>query len=126
MILRTLLISFIILLRKSISESLTTINPFNRGLLKVPFRITLRFTSPFLKVKYSSAKISIKSINFPFPINLKSKLSDLLIGIEPSKLIGISESFIKREKSISKIELLNSTSPLSNIIMLFFIDELLD
>ena len=107
------------LFKKSISESLTTINPFNRGLFKVPFRITLRFTSPSLKVKYSSAKISINSINFSFPINLRSKLSDLFIGIEPSILIGISESFIRREKSISKIELLNLTSPLSNIILLF-------
>ena len=121
-----LLISFIILLKKSISESLIATNPFNRGLFKVPFRIILRFTSPSLKVKYSSAKISINSINFPFPINLRSKLSDLFIGIEPSILIGISESLIRREKSISKTELSNSTSPLSNIIVLFLIDELLE
>ena len=32
----------------------------------------------------------------------------------------------KAEKSISKIELLNATSPLSNIIVLFLIDELLE
>jgi len=41
------------------------------------------------------------------------------MGIEPSILIGISESFIKREKSISKIDLSNLTSPLSNIIVFF-------
>ena len=44
------------------------------------------------------------------------------MGIEPLILIGISDSFIRREKSISKIESLNSTSPLSNIIVLFLID----
>ena len=121
-----LLISFILLLNKSISESLITINPFNRGLFKVPFRIILRFTSPSLKIKYSSAKISINSINFPLPINLRSKLSDLFIGIEPSILIGFWESFNNSEKSISKIEFLNSISPLSKTIFLFFIDELLE
>ena len=119
-------IFFITLLKKSTSESLIATNPFNRGLFKLPFRIILRFTSPSLKVKYSSAKISINSISFPFPINLRSKLSDLFIGIEPSILIGISESFIRMEKSISKLELSNSTSPWFNIIELFLIYELLE
>jgi len=36
------------------------------------------------------------------------------------------ESFISNEKSILKTELLNSISPLSNIIWLFLIDELLE
>jgi len=46
-------------------------------------------------------------MNSPLPINLRSKLSNLFIGIVPLKLIGMSESLIRREKSISKIELLN-------------------
>ena len=45
-------------------------------------------------------------MNFSLPVNLKSKLSSLFIGIEPSILIGNSESF-NNEKSISKIELFN-------------------
>ena len=66
--------------------------------------------------------MSISSINLPFPINLKSKSSFLLRGIDPSILIGIFESFNSREKSISKFELLYSIFPLSNNIWLFFID----
>ena len=77
-------------------------------------------------MKYLSAKISIKSINCLLPVNLISKLSDFFIGIKPSILIGISDSFIRREKSISKIELLNLINPLLNTILLFFIDELLE
>ena len=91
----------------------------------VPFNIILRFKSPFLKVKNSSVKFSINSKSFPLPNNLRSKLSDLSIGISPLILRGVLESFMSKEKSISKIELVNSINPLSNSISLFFIDELL-
>ena len=50
-------------------------------------------------MKYSSAKISINSINFPLPFNLKSNFSSLFIGIEPEIFSGVFELFNKKDKS---------------------------
>ena len=65
-------------------------------------------------------ELDTSGLNCPLPINFKSKSSFLFRGIEPSKLIGIIESFNSIEKSTSKVELVYLICPLSNTSLLFF------